>query len=452
MPHCACHSIHPFRCQFPGETVFFRVNEEDWCRFHLPLKSTAGNPSPKATGKAGWEIGGSERQAFDTEIHARIRMATPRPQGPSSIITRPDTRADLRGVAFPPRIVFSMIADKLNVNFERASFGDISSFSCANFEDDANFTDVKLGANTSFAGATFEGEASFAGASFGPFANFYAATFNRHASFRNAKFSTLSNFDGAGFLEIADFSADKPTYPELDIGNLSFSETRFTGRCSFANRTFVGNASFNDAVFKDLVEFHGGTFHPGMSFHGTRFTRTRGNDDAATEKLERSYRTLKRVMADLHARNEEADFFALEMECRRQRRDIGRIVPFVAIWYKRLSDYGRSVVRPLTWLGGLTALAFLFYAALFFWISGVIPGGPFRHLPAIFEFTLEQMFSPFKIWFSPAGGKTIHEAVRVLLLEYYPPLVKILASLQSLATIGLLTLFLLALRRRFKMD
>jgi len=36
--------------------------------------------------------------------------------------------------------------------------------------------------------------------------------------------------------------------------------------------------------------------------------------------------------------------------------------------------------------------------------------------------------------------------------EYHRPLIPFLASLQSLGTFGFLTLFLLALRRRFKMD
>ena len=67
-------------------------------------------------------------------------------------------------------------------------------------------------------------------------------------------------------------------------------------------------------------------------------------------------------------------------------------------------------------------------------------------LLSILVFTLEQMFRPFYIW-SEHTSPTAQS-----LLKKHSLLIPFLASLQSLFTIGLLTLFLLALRRRFKMD
>ena len=131
--------------------------------------------------------------------------------------------------------------------------------------------------------------------------------------------------------------------------------------------SFATDAHFNGAEFHDLVEFHGCTFHPGMSFHQTKFLKTKGvQDDDATEKLERSYRTLKLEMENLRARNEEADFFALEMECRRQRGSVPWFERFAATAYKHLSDYGRSVDLPLIWLLILT------YVAHFLYLYGVL--------------------------------------------------------------------------------
>ncbi|MFP5469765.1 MAG: hypothetical protein ACLGGZ_08480, partial [Alphaproteobacteria bacterium] len=64
----------------------------------------------------------------------------------------------------------------------------------------------------------------------------------------------------------------------------------------------------------------------------------------------------------------------------------------------------------------------------------------------IAKFTIEQMFRPFFVWSATSGDKAID------LVRYNPFLIPLLASLQSLATLSLLALFLLALRRRFKMD
>ncbi|HEX4888987.1 MAG TPA: hypothetical protein VFW37_01250, partial [Alphaproteobacteria bacterium] len=60
--------------------------------------------------------------------------------------------------------------------------------------------------------------------------------------------------------------------------------------------------------------------------------------------------------------------------------------------------------------------------------------------------TFEQMFRPFGAWMKDSIG------VKLNLFQQGDLLIPMLASLQSLATIALLTLFLLALRRRFKMD
>lgn len=230
----------------------------------------------------------------------------------------------------------------------------------------------------------------------------------------------------------------------------------FAGPCYFTDRKFFADISFNNAVFNDLVEFHGCTFCQGMSFLDTEFNKTRGKDKDEGEALERSYRTLKLGMEGLRARNEEAKFFALEMECRRQRWDLPRSERFAAITYKYLSNYGQSLVWPLVWFTGLNGLFFLFYAVLFY-RGASIPGYPYFYLTEIWEFffehslmmltfTVEQIFRPFFVWAAPSTSNAY------ALVQQNTFLIPFLASLQSLGTIGLLTLFLLALRRRFKMD
>lgn len=456
---CACESVHKFPCQFPGETEFFVCDGRQWCRFHLPLQDAGGNLSDKGRGKDGWEPKGGRRKIFTEEVHARLKGKT----AVDGFIVDPAVGAgtDLRGVAFPALFSFTGITDTLHVNFEGATFGDRAYFRGATFGIMANFTGTTFGIMADFTGATFGDWTNFTGATFGAWAYFTDATFSGRAYFRDAIFGHSAVFTGATFRIIADFtdatfgggavfnsvnfqdSADfsvaNSTDAKAKLQQVDFSNGIFTGSCKFDNRIFGTDVNFNGAVFHDLAAFHGCEFHPGMSFHQTKFLKTKGKDDDATERLERSYRTLKLEMEKLRARNEEADFFALEMECRRQRGSVPRFERFAATLYKHLSDYGRSVDLPLIWL------LVLAYAAHYLYLGVAMIGcnpGPGARL----ALTLEQMFRPFFVWAKSAPG------TGNCLVENSPLLIPFLASLQSLGTIGLLTLFLLALRRRFKMD
>lgn len=467
---CACESIHKFPCQFPGETEFFRITPEDdreWCRFHLPLQDAAGNKSAKGLSNNGWEEGGAERGKFAVGIHDRIHTATPWDD-----VRINDTRANFNGVSFPSNFIFSRVANVLNAVFNRATFGDgvgftettlgnNTEFVGATFVDTAYFTGTTFGNYCLINGATFGGLARFKGARFGDRTNFIGvtfgdgviftgATFGDDTHFDSTTFSGPTHFDGTAFKRrvgfakstfhnLADFSEDKEKSTELKFKHVDFSEATFRGPCSFVNRDFASDANFNGAVFKDLVEFHGCTFHPGMSFHQTKFLKTKGTNDNATEALERSYRTLKLEMEKLRARNEEADFFAREIECRRQRKSVHWFERIAATAYKHLSDYGRSVDLPLIWLLILTYAAHYLYLGVAIITCNPGPG-------ARLAFTLEQMFRPFYVWSKSLPG------TGNCLVESNPLIIPILASLQSVATLTLLALFLLALRRRFKMD
>lgn len=468
---CACESIHKFPCQFPGETEFFHITPHDdrkWCRFHLPMLDDKGNSSEKVR----WEEGNGDRETFEKKIFLLLDAASPWDE-------TGDGRADFRGVVFPERFDFTKFGKPFHVNFSHASlgtgakfkgvrfseaffnnakFGMMANFTEATFDDWPVFTEADFGFNAIFSDAKFRTPAHFTRATFGEAAIFSDTTFESSAFFSDTTFGGRTKFDNAEFHWIADFQAYDPAFSFSDI---DFSGSKFLGPSTFTNRTFGNGVNFNGAEFRDIVEFHGCAFHPGMSFYQTKFLKTKGRFDGETEELERSYRTLKLEMEKLRARNEEADFFALEMECRRQRGSVPPFERFAATLYKHLSDYGRSIVRPLVWLLPLTVFSFLIYRDL-----GAIHAAEFRDESEILEFTLEQMFSPFKVWFSPSEGegdlkaekdgaeksKSVKYKAVPDLLSNYPPLVKILASLQSLAAIALLTLFLLALRRRFKMD
>ena len=66
----------------------------------------------------------------------------------------------------------------------------------------------------------------------------------------------------------------------------------------------------------------------------------------------------------------------------------------------------------------------------------------------IFIFGLEQIFRPFEVW---SWRYEIAEAFETLGIDELPLLIKAAATVETLVTYGLLTLFLLALRKRFRM-
>lgn len=370
--------------------------------------------------------------------------------------------ADFTYAVFGSFADFSRVKYKDKARFFRATFDDNAIFSNAIFGKLADFTRTTFGTDNKYTNKTaLNHAAKFSGTTFKDSVYFSHATFGTAAvkgtaSFVESTFEYPAIFKDTTFQGDAKFSVGDAKNSEFAFREIDFSNAKFFGTCSFENRNFKTNASFNNAIFHDLVEFHGCTFHQGMSFHKTEFHKTQGGYDAEgfeidseTEALERSYRTLKLGMETLRARNEEAMFFGLEMECRRNRRDVGLFEHFVAFSYKKLSNYGQSILKPLVWLTGFTALMWCVYyvtgkKTLTDLVLDVISGKVESW--EIAKFTIEQMFRPFFVWSKDSSG------IRLDLFGNGDLLIPILASLQSLATLSLLALFLLALRRRFKMD
>ncbi|MSP43919.1 MAG: pentapeptide repeat-containing protein [Alphaproteobacteria bacterium] len=359
---------------------------------------------------------------------------------------------------------FSKTIFKGNANFSRTKFADDANFSRATFDRVAHFDKANFGNNANFDGAIFEFMANFWDARFGNMAVFNRATFmstahfnyatlGRELSFEETTFSCKVNFHNASFEDLvffrrtkfhsdADFSTAKAGDSKFNFQQIRFTKAIFKDQAIFENRQFQASAWFDEVIFHGLPNFHGCAFHQGMSFHKTRFLKTKGaydqegfENDTATEALERAYRTLKLGMETLRARNEEAMFFALEMECRRNRSDIGLFERFAAFAYKHLSNYGQSIHKPLVWLIGFTALMWCVYYVtgaktltdlVLDTVSGKVESWE------ITKFTLEQIFRPFFVWSTSSGESTL------ALVKDNPLLIPIVASLQSLATIALL--------------
>lgn len=182
-------------------------------------------------------------------------------------------------------------------------------------------------------------------------------------------------------------------------------------------------------------------------FPGEKNFRDRSGADAA-----RAYRTLKHAMASVHARGEEAKFYALEQKSLRASPDFGRWERLFSWLYEKTADYGQSFLRPLVALL-VTFFAFTGIYILFLllyldpWSNFIFPA---IHWDDIMRFSLQQVFQPFEAFRTRAGSAPPGATPKVF--AEVPLGLAILAAVHSVLTLSLLTLFLLALRRRFKLD
>ena len=137
-------------------------------------------------------------------------------------------------------------------------------------------------------------------------------------------------------------------------------------------------------------------------------------------------------------------FYALEQQSLRKQPGAPWPSKMASLAYEIVLDYGRNFHRPLWFLAGLTVL---------------IAGAYYRFLPLTgasvsrteaFSFATQQIVRPFSVW-SNAFQSKVSSGMQAA-FENAPFLLPALASIQSIMSIGLIALFVLALRRRFKMD
>jgi uncharacterized protein YjbI with pentapeptide repeats len=432
---CAFHLDYHRRagsgCQFSENELVKLPNGQMWCWFHLPM--TVEN---EETAKARW--GEAEIEAFNDAIFSFIDAAQEEQRD-----------ADLSGVVFPGAISFERYVGEANslpeVLFIGASFSGIARFLGASFGRDAILDGASFGGDATFEEASFGGDATFEGASFGGDATFEEASFGGLAWFEDASFGDFAKFDRASFGRLS-FHTGGRDRAGATFSTVSFVGAKFSGEVHFHNRKFLRATDFTRAYFERAPEFHGCTLHQDTFFPEQANFRDRSGAVAAL-----AYRTLKNAMATVHARGEEAKFYVLEQKSLLRDKDTPLSVKFFSVLYWLAADYGQSVLRPL--FGVLiTFAAFLaiYVAFLLFYLD---PPSRFVFSTIDFwdllRFSLRQVFRPFEVFSlrvaAPAEG--VHEVLRMVPLP-----LALLAALHSVLTLSFVALFLLALRRRFKLD
>ncbi len=307
------------------------------------------------------------------------------------------------GAAFFDGITISSVAYFRTITFSRAAY-----FNGNTFSGDAYFDGNTFSGDASFRGSTFSRAANFRGNTFSGDASFEGITISGAAFFDGNTFSGIAYFDGSTFSGIAyfdgnTFSGDAYFDGNTFSGDASFRGSTFSGVASFRGSTFSGDASFRGSTFKKVTMFATSTFKSVANFYGIQsdvsfdlsdtifhtvpnFLEARFKNDeppnldnvkvrsqplwtcgySKDSDLVTQFRKLKKMSIQAHYNEGELEFHAQELRSSRFKtwkfklfkRDWHLPIPLIwkaSFWlslaYGALSDFGRSIVRPiLAWL------------------------------------------------------------------------------------------------------
>jgi uncharacterized protein YjbI with pentapeptide repeats len=283
------------------------------------------------------------------------------------------------------------------------------------------------------------------------------------------------------------YNKSKETAAQVNISldkfhRLTFLGVKFYGEATWENRTFQKKTAFRDVVFYYAPKFHNCDLHQDTDFHGADFK------DTHSDGAERAYRTLKLMMDSRRARMEEAMFFALEQRSMLHtplrsynsefldsiRMFINKLImkfvspkiepvnwtdsntlisyneqelhsgfyvslteKVISFFYMMVSNYGQSVKRPIILL--LINLFCVFPLVYMYTFGDIwLINGKWS---SAYHLSMQQLFRPFEIF-----------TVKFLKLYGDLPLsLYLVTTFQAICNIGFMTLFILAVRGRFRM-
>jgi uncharacterized protein YjbI with pentapeptide repeats len=331
-------------------------------------------------------------------------------------------RADFDGATFTDAAVFYGTTFNKGASFVGAIFTKVAGF------DNTTFTEGAL-----FIGATFTSSAIFEGATFSEGTSFYNANFTEEANFAGATFTELANFDSVTFTGRANFAGATVN------GEATFGGASFTKEANFVNAEMKGVTSFDGVSFiSEPPRFFGAKLHEGTVWRDVIWPDPPKDAQEAGRFVD-AYERLKLEMDRLKKHEDELDFFARELQCRRVLQGTRKGLPLAI--YGALCDYGRSYIRPLLFLV-ITAFA----GAVPFWVHfGGLVLRPLTYAGHAREALGLSIANTFGI----LGIRK--DLIAASVLEALPWWLKVVATAQTGLGIVLLFLFGLGIRNRFRM-
>jgi hypothetical protein len=223
-------------------------------------------------------------------------------------------------------------------------------------------------------------------------------------------------------------------------GIVDLTKSVFQDRCRFSSLHSLSSLRLDYCTFSRAPSIDSTSHIPQeTTCAGAKFNSTRGEDEG-------NYRTIRNYCNDNRARELEGTFYALEKRCHRRRLSWIRAgIPRAISWlYDATAEYGQSYGRALLWLFGLQLVFGFGYEAASgrLRIPGPIDGN-------IVGFTFAQVVKPFEL-FSNRGvsESSVFEIVPLCSREWW----MFGTAIHSVASLVLATLFVLALRWRFRRE
>jgi hypothetical protein len=296
-----------YTCQFPETTEVFPCDGKSYCCFHLPMEEKSRKPTEKENWK---EV--DELTKFNKITFKFIREEAEKEE----II-------DLRGVIFPGDIDF------VNLSKELEGLPAIS-FVGAEFNGNTYFTNCKFSGGTDFTNCKFYGDEV------------------------NFKFSTFSGNTTA--FDYAVFECQEVVFTRSNFlgGGAGFTGAKFIGGAArFPGAVFNCPVSMDNTTFKEVPDFRRTYIKAHFTLKGVEvnFSKepvkgSRFRWKAIEERDPDRLRRLKQMAADVLDHDREQKFFALELQAKRdyETTDWALISSYLYEW---LSDFGRSIKRPL---------------------------------------------------------------------------------------------------------
>lgn len=297
------------------------------------------------------------------------------------------------GAVFEHKAVFHHANFDKDADFEGATFGYTAFFEDVSFQGEAWFSKVALNGDSGFEGTVFKDNSYFHSATFKGKANFENVAFERYALFSSTTFENISVFQYAAFrdyVEFVDVTFERGAHfnDASFEGKAQFGRSNFNGYTAFGGANFMGAADFNAIRSTSAFSLARLTFWVVPNFEQAHFDEAPRLDHLKIEpefavwaKFRNrlfDYRkhgllyqdfdwpahwcSLKRLAVQAHDHAREQDFFRREMIARRFIEDQPwHAVFWTGVLYQILSDFGRSIFRPLFCLSISTAIFAGFY-------------------------------------------------------------------------------------------
>jgi len=262
---------------------------------------------------------------------------------------------------------FQKATFRSRTRFHEAVFMKDVSFSEARFLSEVSLGKVRFSRDVHFSDADFKGPVSLVRAKFSEMVVFHRATFDAGADFCDATFSGRVSFRDAVFLERVSFDRG------IFMNAASFSKAKFWREADFRAVRGRGVFAIHDVDFRYLPDFSEAHFeeaplfdHIDLKPEQLKADTTEG--EGSIESPAR-WRALKRLAIQGHDHERELEFLKGEILARRGTEDTVTQLRYWAGWiYQILSDFGRSIKRPVVWL----AVSLVAFSAFYAWRSDAV--------------------------------------------------------------------------------